>query len=82
MSTGRLVDLDERVGQWLQAFEAVRAELTPPQMRTILAEMNEVDGVAQLSSYMQLANGVMANDRTAADVAARLVYGVRPPESA
>lgn len=74
----RSVDLPERIGQWKVAFDAVRAEITPAEMRTILAEMGEVEGVAQLGSYMQLANGVMANDRTAAEVAARLVYGVRP----
>lgn len=78
----RSVDLVERVGMWQQAFSAVREELTPPKMRQILAEMSEVEGVAQLSSYMQLANGVMANDRTAAEVAARLLIGVRPPDTA
>lgn len=74
----RSVDLAERIATWRTAFEAVRTELTPNKMRDILAEMSEVEGVAQLGSYMQLANGVMANDRTAADVAARLVFGVRP----
>lgn len=74
----RSVDIVDRIALWKQAFDAVREEVTPPKMRDILAEMSEVEGVAQLSSYMQLANGVMANDRTAAEVASRLVIGVRP----
>jgi hypothetical protein len=73
------VDVAERVGQWQQAYEAIRAEVTPPAMRTILAEMDTVQGIAQLSSYMSLARGVMANDRAAAMVAAMLVAtGIKP----
>jgi hypothetical protein len=72
--------VEQKVGDWKRAFDAVREELTPPQMRTILAEMKEVEGVAQLRSYMELAAIVSANDRTAASVAATLVYsGVRQP---
>ncbi len=75
----RPVDVAERVGQWKQAFDAIRAELTPEAMRTILAEMDEVEGVAQLQSYMSLARNVMANDRAAATVAAMLVAtGIKP----
>lgn len=77
--SGRLVEVPERVGQWKQAFDALREELTPPKMRQILAEMDEVDGVPALQSYMSLARNVMANDRTAATVAAMLVTsGIRP----
>lgn len=77
--SGRLIEVPERVGHWHQAFEAIRAELTPAAMRTILAEMNEVQGIEQLGSYMTLARNVMANDRTAAVVAAMLVTsGIRP----
>lgn len=75
----RPVDVTERVGQWKVAFDAIRVELTPDAMRTILAEMGEVEGIAQLSSYMQLARGVMANDRAAATVAAMLTAtGIKP----
>lgn len=75
----RPVDVTERIGQWKQAFDAVREEITPAQLRTILAEMEVVEGVAQLSSYMQLARNVMANDRAAATVAAMLVAtGIKP----
>lgn len=75
----RPVDVDERVGQWYKAFEQVREELTPSAMRDILAKMNEVEGVAQLGSYMSLARNVMANDRAAATVAAMLTAtGIKP----
>lgn len=75
----RPVDVSERVGQWYAAFNAVRDELTPARLRTVLAEMDEVEGVAQLQSYMSLARNVMANDRAAATVAAMLVAtGIKP----
>jgi hypothetical protein len=64
---------------WKVAFDAVREEITPAAMRTILAEMDQAEGVAQLQSYMSLARNVMANDRAAATVAALLVAtGVKP----
>lgn len=75
----RTVDVPERVGQWMQAFTAVREELTPPGLREVLATMSEVEGIAQLQSYMSLARNVMANDRAAATVAAMLVAtGIKP----
>ena len=75
----RPVEVSERVGQWYAAFDAVRRELTPDALRTVLAAMEEADGVAQLQSYMSLARNVMANDRAAATVAAMLVAtGIKP----
>lgn len=75
----RPVEVEERVGQWFAAFNAVREELTPPKMREILAQMDAVEGVAQLASYMSLARNVMANDRAAATVAAMLTAtGIKP----
>lgn len=69
----------EKVSMWKVAFDAVREEITPAAMRTILAEMDQAEGVAQLQSYMSLARNVMANDRAAATVAALLVAtGVKP----
>lgn len=68
----RLTTVDERIGDWARAFDAVRREITPDKMRQALAEMNEVDGIPELSSYMNLANIVSANDRIAAQVAATL----------
>ena len=75
----RAVDVTERVGQWKTAFDAIREELTPAEMRRILAEMSTVNGIEQLQSYMSLARNVMANDRAAATVAAMLVAtGIKP----
>jgi hypothetical protein len=75
----RTVEVEERVGNWLRAFTAIRVELTPPAQRTTLAKMEEVEGIAQLSSYMSLARNVMANDRAAAYVAGLLTAtGIKP----
>lgn len=68
----RPVDVTERVGQWYGAYVAIRDELTPAAMREVLAKMNLVEGIDKLGSYMSLARNVMANDRTAATVAAML----------
>lgn len=79
---GRLTTIEDKVGLWGRTFEALRIELTPAPFRVLLAEMTEVEGIAQLQSYMALAAAVMANDRAAATVAAMLVNGgIRPSES-
>lgn len=79
--SGRLMSLEEKVGQWSRVYEAIRIDMTPAPLRTLLAEMTEVEGIAKLTAYMNLAAAVMANDREAARVAAMLVNGnVRPPE--
>lgn len=70
---GPSIELEAKVAQWWRVFETVRVELTPAPLRDLLASMTEVEGVAQLSSYMNLAAAVMANDREAARVAAMLV---------
>lgn len=75
----RPVEVDERVGQWFRAFDSIRRELTPQSMRDTLSAMDQVEGVAQLGSYMSLARNVMANDRAAATVAAMLTAtGIKP----
>lgn len=75
----RPITVEERVGQWAQAFDAVRRELTPDQLRAILDEMKTVEGIEQLGSYMSLARNVMANDRTAGVIAAMLIAtGIKP----
>lgn len=80
MATGRLISLEDKVAQWSRVYDALRVELTPAPLRQLLAEMTEVEGIAKLTSYMNLATAVMANDREAARVAAMLVNGnVRPP---
>ena len=75
----RPVEVYERVAQWREAFDDIRREITSDKQRAILAEMEMVEGVAQLQSYMSLARNVMANDRAAATVAAMLVAtGIKP----
>lgn len=75
----RPIEVEERVGQWQQAFTAIREELTPKALRDVLSSMEQVEGIAQLQSYMSLARNVMANDRAAATVAAMLVAtGIKP----
>ena len=75
----RPVDVTEKTGQWWEAYRSVSAELTSQKMRDTLTAMDMVEGVAQLASYMSLARNVMANDRTAAIVAAMLVStGIKP----
>lgn len=69
----------QKVGDWKGAYDAIREELTPAPLRVILATMTEVEGVAQLASYMQLASAVMANDRAAGTIAAMLTAnGIKP----
>lgn len=72
---------EQRIGDWSVAFEAVRRTLVPEQMRTMLGEMKEVEGVAQLRSYMELAGEVMASDRQAGIIAAMLVSNTKVPVS-
>lgn len=75
----RPLEWHERVAQWEQAFFAVRSGLTNEGLRATLAAMEATEGIAQLQSYMSLARNVMANDRTAAVVAAMLVAtGIKP----
>ena len=49
----RAVDVTERVGQWKTAFDAIREELTPAEMRRILAEMSTVNGIEQLNTTIK-----------------------------
>ena len=71
--------IPQKVSDWLMAYNAVRAELTPAEMRTILAEMKQVDGIDQFKSYVSLASAVMANDRSAGLIAAMLTSnGIKP----
>ena len=70
-------DLNERIGLWQRAFEAVRYEVVTPATRAMLSAMDGESGMRELGSYMSLARNVMAGDRTAALVASMLVSGVR-----
>lgn len=68
----------EKVSDWKQVFDAVRIELTIPELRAVLAKAKEVNNIEELSSYMSLVAQVMANDRMAGGIAATLTAaGVR-----
>jgi hypothetical protein len=70
--------VEEKVSDWWRAFDAIRQELVPKELRTILAEMKEVEGVVQMQSYVRLASDVMHADRVAAMAAAAITQsGVR-----
>jgi len=71
----------QKIGDWKQAYDMIRPELTPDQMRTILAEMQGVDGIQQFKSYVDLAKAVMSNDRAAGTIAALITQtGIKPTE--
>jgi hypothetical protein len=74
----RPVDVEERIGNWSKAFEAIRPDLTPQAFRDLLTAATEAS-LQELPTFMRLAHEVMANDRTAAAVAAMLVAtGIKP----
>lgn len=82
--------LTEKVGAWKQAYDAIREEITPPAMRTMLqnmtaanpaAEVGDIQAYAALvQASITLARLVSANDRAAAIAAAMLTQsGVSRP---
>lgn len=87
MSTNRTVA--QKTADTLVAYEALRAELTPVQMRELITKMTsqtpgEGDDIAAYTSLVQaslhLARVVAANDRTAMLAAAMLAQsGVARP---
>lgn len=79
----RPVDVSERVGQWLQAYTAIKAELTPDGSRELLGLMMTTitpEGPTPGANVaMSLARLIASNDRAAATVAAMLVAtGIKP----
>lgn len=83
MATNRTVE--EKVGDWLTAYRAVKAELTPEPFRLLTslakAEQDETGtfNVASINIGMTAARVVFANDRAAATVAALLTQtGIKP----
>lgn len=68
----------ERVGAWYTVFSAVRDELTTRDAREVFRTIT-ADEALRLPAAMEAARAVMANDRTAAIVAAILIShgGVR-----
>lgn len=73
----------EKVADWLAVYQAISAEVTPPELRAMLGKFNEVMGAATdpaeaislLQQSMNLARLVSANDRTAVLAAAMLTSG-------
>ena len=64
---------------WKTAYDAVRVELTPSQLRVMLDELTGVAGIAQMQAYVNLARVVCANDRAAGTIAALLTQsGIKP----
>lgn len=69
----------EAVSDWLQAYNAVKAEVTPVPIRVMLTTLlgdkppeTVEESLALLKSSLVLAQLVCANDRAAAHVAAML----------
>ena len=62
--------IPERVADWQQAYEAVRAELTPEALRALLNGLLAVEGaVENLAFLTKLADIIMQQDGRAAMVA-------------
>ena len=70
----------EKVGDWLAAYNAIREEVTPTPLRTMLngfsgaigEATSPAEAIAVLQSSMALARLISANDRMAAIAAAML----------
>lgn len=86
---GRPQSVEDKVGQWLIAFNAVAHELNPAELRERLNEVintpipQDPEGIVvyaqRMNASMALARLVSANDRAAATVAALLVQsGIKP----
>lgn len=76
--------VQEKVGDAHEAFVALAAELTPDYLRTMLDALRPTDptnpeqALVYLQGAFQLANLIMANDRTALSAAVNLVNnGIR-----
>jgi hypothetical protein len=80
MTASRTVE--EKVGDWLRAYQAIRDEITPEAFRvlTSLAKTApEEFNVQAINIGMVAARVVFANDRAAATVAAMLTQsGIKP----
>jgi uncharacterized glyoxalase superfamily metalloenzyme YdcJ len=83
MSRGRTVE--EKVGDWLTAYRAVQAELTPEAFRVLTSlakdkqDEDETFNLTAINIGMTAARVVFANDRAAATVAALITQtGIKP----
>lgn len=82
--------VQQRIGAWKEAYDAISEELTKPTERHALATLKTRDPHPteppedylrnQLAIAAQLASLIAANDRTAAIVAGQLTYqGIKAP---
>lgn len=76
---GRPQTVEDKVGQWKAAFDAIAPELHTPGMLDLLASLQTQEAMRDLPLYIQIARMVNANQRAAATVAALLVQsGIKP----
>jgi hypothetical protein len=86
---GRTQTVEDKLGQWLQAYKAIAEEVTPPALRERFNDIlslplpddpdNVITYTARMNTAMALARLVSANDRAAATVAALLTQsGIKP----
>lgn len=69
----------DRVSAWLVAFNAVRAELSPPALRAML-DLTVADSVTSINLGIAMARITYSNDRAAAVVAGMITQsGITRP---
>lgn len=71
--------LNEKIANWYTAFQAVRSELIPGEMRQVLEAMRGATDPGSIATAERLARMISASDRAASLTAAMLVSsGIRP----
>lgn len=87
MSPTRDRTVSDKIGDWNTAYNAVRDEITLPQIRQVVTTLTQVPADIELGAYVQVLNSAMAlarmvaaNDRAAGIIAAMLTQsGVTRP---
>lgn len=75
----RGVSVEDKVGNWKQAFDLIAPEIHTPGMLDLLATLQSQEAMRDLPLYIQIARIVNANQRAAATIAALLVgQGIKP----
>lgn len=70
--------VEEKTTDWLAAFRAVQAELTPEALR-VLTTLSDPANIESINLGLAAARIVFANDRAAAMVAALITQaGIKP----
>lgn len=79
MSASRGRSVEEKVGDWKAAFDAIEPELQIPGMVELTQAMQSEEMMRDLPLYIQMARIVAANRRAAAVVAALATQtGIKP----